>query len=304
MSRLLLIDVDPIVHKAAWAAETTTYLTSDPTAIPDHVLEHDSKRALNDYAKTHNWMLLEVEGESELGPPHPIEDGEVEVLPFCRRKNLLDEATARRIARGLYHDIVNEFPGAIPIGFLSYGKTFRHHVAFTSPYKGQRGDKPTHYAAVKDELASIDGVKRVYWIEADDALAIEHAAHPGSVLATIDKDLRQSPGLHYNYDKGLKYKVSPEQGVYQFHLQLLIGDNTDNIKGIKGIGQKKAEAGLSGLPPSSQFKIIKEMYYDAFGGLADARLIENGRLLWMLRSRDDVWHPDTHAELVKGLSDG
>jgi 5'-3' exonuclease len=82
------------------------------------------------------------------------------------------------------------------------------------------------------------------------------------VIATIDKDLNQIPGWKFDLYKqktgevsergieikdyrGLRYvdKVEAKKFIW---LQMLTGDTSDNIKGIKGIGQVRAEKMLSG----------------------------------------------------------
>lgn len=63
-----------------------------------------------------------------------------------------------------------------------------------------------------------------------------------TVICTKDKDLDMISGLHYNWTKDKEpYEVSEQQALKAFYSQLLTGDRVDNIQGIKGIGNKKAE---------------------------------------------------------------
>lgn len=83
-------------------------------------------------------------------------------------------------------------------------------------------------------------------LEADDVLGIL-ATHPTlvkgkPVIVTIDKDLLQIPGRHFNPDKELKRMVSETQGNEQFYMQVLTGDSVDNYPGCPGIGPKRAAA--------------------------------------------------------------
>ena len=81
------------------------------------------------------------------------------------------------------------------------------------------------------------------------------------LVATVDKDLNQIPGWKFDLFKthqgketeygqpiksyrGLKY-ISPKEAKHFIWLQMLTGDVSDNIKGIKGIGEKKAAKLLS-----------------------------------------------------------
>jgi 5'-3' exonuclease len=57
-----------------------------------------------------------------------------------------------------------------------------------------------------------------------------------TVICSIDKDLHQIPGLHYNFVKKEWSQIEPWDGLKWFYQQLLIGDSTDGIKGCSGIG--------------------------------------------------------------------
>lgn len=76
-------------------------------------------------------------------------------------------------------------------------------------------------------------------LEADDAVAIEQTAckHKG-IIAAVDKDLLQVPGRVYNFKKRYITDVSPVQGAYQLYKQALMGDKTDNIKGLSHCGDQ------------------------------------------------------------------
>ncbi len=54
-----------------------------------------------------------------------------------------------------------------------------------------------------------------------------------SVLCGIDKDLDQIPGLHMNYNTWKFYYITPLQGLKNMYLQMLIGDDVDNIPRIR-----------------------------------------------------------------------
>lgn len=85
--------------------------------------------------------------------------------------------------------------------------------------------------------------------EADDGMGIlaTLGTVPGPVIVSIDKDMRTIPGWHFNPMKeDFPVLVSYDQAEYQFHLQWLMGDSTDNYPGIPRVGPKKAEALLGG----------------------------------------------------------
>ena len=91
-------------------------------------------------------------------------------------------------------------------------------------------------------------------------------------------------GWHYNFVKKIKYYVEKDEGLLNFYKQFLTGDSVDNIEGAKGIGPKRAQKLLEDKTEVEMWNTVVEIIgYD--------RAIENGHLLYMLRSRDDEFTP-------------
>jgi 5'-3' exonuclease len=161
------------------------------------------------------------------------------------------------------------------------GKTnFRNEIAVTEPYKGNRkgATKPLHYEAIRKHLQRL-GAELVEGQEADDAVAIE-ATKTGGWIVSIDKDLDQVAGWHYNFVKHEEYYVTEEEGLRNLFTQVLTGDRIDNIIGLKDIGPKRAEKLLK------DCKTERE-YYDACLKAYDGnqlRVDENLNLLWLRRT--------------------
>ena len=156
---------------------------------------------------------------------------------------------------------------------------YRNELAVTEPYKGNRKDakRPVHYQAIRTHLQRL-GAELVEGSEADDAVATE-ATKTGGWIVSIDKDLDQVAGWHYNFVKHEEYYVTEEEGLRNLFTQVLTGDRTDNIIGLKGIGPKKAEKLLQ------DCKTERE-YYDACLKAYDGnqlRVDENLNLLWLRR---------------------
>jgi DNA polymerase-1 len=124
------------------------------------------------------------------------------------------------------------------------------------------------------------------WLEADDVLGIKATAKPGEfIVATIDKDLRQIPGKLYNWTKGKIENISLEDADFFFFTQLLTGDSTDGIKGIPGVGQKRAVAhleGWHGVPPDQIWAHCLELYDEK--GLSYDYALQQARLVRILRT--------------------
>ena len=99
-----------------------------------------------------------------------------------------------------------------------------------------------HYDAIRNYLAwSWDAT---IWdgIEADDAVAIE-ATELGEkgIIVSLDKDLDQVPGWHFNFVKRGLYYLTPEESMFLFYKQFLTGDAVDNIQGAWRIGEKRRQ---------------------------------------------------------------
>jgi len=77
--------------------------------------------------------------------------------------------------------------------------------------------------------------------EADDECAIAQYTHDSpSIICTIDKDLDQVPGHHYDYVRKTFYTTSKDEGECLFYKQVLSGDSTDNIPGCYKVGAVRA----------------------------------------------------------------
>jgi len=76
-------------------------------------------------------------------------------------------------------------------------------------------------------------------LEADDAMGIYATQHPGNIIVSPDKDMKQIPGKLYNLEDTIT--ITPEEGAKWHLIQTLAGDQTDGYSGVPGIGVKRAE---------------------------------------------------------------
>ena len=174
--------------------------------------------------------------------------------------------------------------------FLTGKGNFRYDIAVTHEYKGNRKDveKPQHLEAIRKHMVKNWEAIVSAGEEADDLIGI--AATEGgkeSIVVSIDKDMLQIPCRHYNPNKKEFTVVSDFDGLKFFYTQILTGDRADNIKGLYGVGPKKAEKMLA------DCKTEADMYEEClhqYGGEED-RVIENARLLWLRREPDQLWEP-------------
>ncbi len=208
---------------------------------------------------------------------------------ICYRIGFVSENVSEAICLGRVTALVNDivFRDLQCDDYKAYitgSNNFRDSIAVTAPYKGNRVGlkKPVHYQAIRHHLQRL-GAELVEGQEADDAVAIE-ATKTGGWIVSIDKDLDQVAGWHYNFVKHEEYYVTEEEGLRNLFTQVLTGDRIDNIIGLKGIGPKKAEKLLK------DCKTERE-YYDACLKAYDGnqlRVDENLNLLWLRREPNQM----------------
>ena len=175
---------------------------------------------------------------------------------------------------------------------------FRDAVATIQPYKGNRdgSSKPLNFQSIRDYLLFVAGAEMVEGEEADDQLSIR-AVRDGATIATIDKDLDNTAGWHYNWQRDTLYYVTEVQADRNFYRQLFVGDTTDHIPGLFRVTGQRATAKIKA--PLDEMKTPREMYEhvrDVYAEAAPeldvaATLLEIGRLLWMRRSDGEMWSP-------------
>jgi 5'-3' exonuclease len=156
-------------------------------------------------------------------------------------------------------------------------------------YKGNRtAPKPAHLSVLRTHLVEEWGAVVIDCQEADDAIAIEATKlQDNYIIASVDKDLDQIAGWHYNFVKKIGYNITPEEGMFRFYKQILTGDASDNIIGINGIGPVKADKLLAEAEDENEMYSICLEQYDG----NEDRVIENARLLWLRRYENELWQP-------------
>jgi adenine specific DNA methylase Mod len=175
-------------------------------------------------------------------------------------------------------------------GYLTGQGNYRNELAKTAPYKGNRkGEKPKHYAILREYLNDAWGFVTVNNIEADDIVAIKATRLGEScIVVSIDKDLWQVPGEHYDWKNKRLKTVTKEEGLKNFYAQILTGDRIDNIIGIKQVGPVKAANLLKDCKTWEDYYNACVCAYEKAGELA-SRVDENASLLWLQRAADEQW---------------
>lgn len=220
-----------------------------------------------------------------------------EAVAYCKTKKLPIEWIhhKRRVIdeREMYYLLDAEFEdifrntGADQYRLFFGGETNYRYDIYPE-YKSHRKNysRPVLLAQAKEYLREKYNAEICEGIEADDAVSIVCSNEPNSVLCSPDKDLDQVPCMHYDPMKGEVYVIDEEVANACLYTQILTGDSTDSIPGVKGIGQKRAEKVLAGLHTE------KEMW-DACvrAHKSEDSAMLTASLVYVLRNHGEFWCP-------------
>ena len=163
--------------------------------------------------------------------------------------------------------------------FFSDSKNFRKDIQ--ADYKGHRNrKKPCGYRRVINRLADEYPVIKMPKLEADDAMGIYASKNPGNIIVSPDKDMKQIPGMLYNFDES--FTITKEEGAKWHLIQSMAGDNTDGYAGVPGIGVKRAVALFE--EKGYSWKTVVEAFKEK--GLSEDIALENARLARILTNED------------------
>jgi len=184
--------------------------------------------------------------------------------------------------------------------FSTCSKNFRYEI--DPSYKANREKTPLteivkHFKWYVISVLESEGeiVKYSDTLEADDLIAeaVEVLEQNYPIVASIDKDLKQIPCAHFDYYKidvkddngeriietyidkngepkerfvttfrGFSY-TTPQEGYEMLLEALLVGDTSDNIKGVKGIGKVKSKELLEDRNNFGKLRAVVEAYGDS-----------------------------------------
>jgi 5'-3' exonuclease len=270
---IALFDGDIIVYRAGFAAEKREYFDSRNPPEEGGSSFSTKKEALTEIKE----VYLEY------------------------KRNLEPLANALQNAKGLIDNSLEDLKE-------NHGVTVDNYMTFLSgndqkpnfrleidpEYKANRdpAHKPTYIKELVDYLVKNHKGFLTQGCEADDFFG--HAQSDITkqgltpIIVSIDKDLKQLSGLHYNLVKRELTEVSPSEASIMFWRQMLEGDTIDNIKGIKGIGKARA---LKYLPDSTTDEQAKEIviahYKRDYANEWKEQYNKNCSLLWIWRRIPD-----------------
>ena len=197
-------------------------------------------------------------------------------------------ATKRELTK-----LENKFGTFTPmILFFSDSTNFRKKIL--PDYKGHRNrKKPCGYKRVINKLKTEFEVILMPTLEADDAMGIYATKHPGNIIVSPDKDMKQIPGELYNLDE--TFTIDKDAGAKWHLIQSISGDQTDGYGGVPGIGVKRAEPLFN--DKGYSWKTVVEAFAER--DLSEDDALTNARLAKILtvddydfkKNRPILWDP-------------
>lgn len=200
----------------------------------------------------------------------------------------------------LMRDLLDQVNAESYVVYLTGKSNFRKEI--NPDYKANRKDQepPRWLEQCKEYLVVEWNAKLKEWYEADDLLGINQTED--SIIISLDKDLKMIPGEHYSWEISTEKWVKPaefttitqESGIRKFYEQMLIGDTTDNIFGITGLGPVKSKKYLSSAETEQElFDLVYNKYDDP------QRFLMNGVCLWICQEEGVTWaHHLRSSELI------
>lgn len=231
---LLAIDADPAVYRAGFAAQDSVheYVYTDGEGKMHQRTWDDGRKAQAFFRENEE---LEVLSHEKLVTPQPEEFARQAAKTIMTRTIAAVEKKMGVPRNSMEVDVLLSGPG-----------NFREGVATIIGYKsGRTAPPPIHYQVIRNYFTEMWGARVIHGREADDECSIlayrAFADGRPYVVATIDKDLDQIPGVHYDYRQHVFYDVAEYDANLFFWEQVLSGDATDSIPGCYRIGSGRAK---------------------------------------------------------------
>lgn len=235
----ILIDGDIIKYRVGFASQHTYYWVED--------IRFDDAKTANAYIKEHGLSLENRTPEIEVDP-----------IDHCLHS-----------VKVVMQRIQDKYPHGQMEVYFSCPTEDNWRTQFYPEYKANRKDmrRPEHYEAIGDYMEHMYPCNRGKTTEADDEIAIRAAMLRGNsefVVVTIDKDMDQIEGLHYNWVNDEEYEIGEIEARRAVAIQAIAGDSTDNIKGIPKWGPAAAQVWLEQCPLDNPFDITLAAYREVY----------------------------------------
>ena len=304
----LIIDSDPITYMAAFASQTSVYEYVYETKSGElkQRIWGDGRKARAFFRRYPDCTILSSEKRTE---------GKPAAFAMQAAKTIITRTIAKVLKKLEIHN-VNDLHIEV---LLSGQNNFRKDIATIKGYKSDRtAELPIHYQVVRNYLTDTWGAEVIDGWEADDEVSIRarKLAEDGVefCIATIDKDLDQIPGLHYDYRQHVFYDIDEEYAETFFWEQVLSGDSTDSIQGCYKIGAATAKKLIAEYSDDwerrtltaeetlnellwrlicGKYAQVMETYPDKYpeGMTWTEAALETARLVYMMQYENELWVP-------------
>jgi len=156
-----------------------------------------------------------------------------------------DHATkiVKQIMSGIKTNLASRFPNVKLVTYLTERGNYRNSIGagYKSGRKGLR--RPENLVPCKQYLKDYYGATSEYGMEADDLMALDatRLGEDKCVVCSVDKDLKQIAGHHYNFVNDELETITFAEGRRLLWIQVISGDSTDSIFSPRGLGKKAGE---------------------------------------------------------------
>lgn len=297
---VLLLDADPLIYELGFAFQSAIYevLFEDSEGEPHHQIWDDGREKLAFFREHKDFMVLSVQKHIKTEPESYARQG---------LKKTMNAIITRVKEYTKDKDLVVRV-------FLSGSTNFRKDIAKQKEYKVSRKKtvRPVHYMALRTYLIESWSANISDNCEADDVVSIHARDWDSYVIATIDKDLDQIPGLHYNYQKKVFYEIGEDEATIFFYQQCISGDSTDDIPGCYKVGSKGAEKAIAKTLKQSDGIVSEEALWRTVIASYEASTkkdacpytleecrevaLETARLVRMQQYTDELWEAPAYGQ--------
>ena len=173
--------------------------------------------------------------------------------------------------------------------FFTGKNNFRKEI-FPSYKANRKGPKPEYLSDVYKHAVDHWNSVVCKGYEADDGIcmAAYEQGLDNVVIISADKDFKQIPCEIFSTYSGSTVHPTPEEANYNYWKQALTGDSVDNIKGIPGIGPKKAEAILLDQDWPSAVAKAYDSYFVEHGDAELENTLLQIRLLRSIKEYEEI----------------
>jgi DNA polymerase-1 len=177
-------------------------------------------------------------------------------------------------------------------------------------YKANRADKepPMWLEDCREYLVCEWRAKIVNDMEVDDMCGIRmsclQAEDVDAICVSLDKDLLQIPGKHYNFVNQEFTSTTALQGLRIFYKQIILGDASDNVPGYDGKFRSACPKFIEAMQrPLDEMADEADMYehvcniYQTTTEDWEKTVLLHGQLLYCLRAEGEMWQPPKRKQL-------